>query len=79
MKTRMLAVIMLLAVNTAIADTHPVVLEENQAVVQVKGMVCSFCAYGAEKALSTLNCRNQSIFGNGVLVDIDTHRITLAI
>ena len=53
-------------------------LEENQAVVQVNGVVCSFCAYGAEKALSKLDCLDSAEFGNGVLIDIDTHRITLA-
>ncbi len=57
---------------------QPVVLEEHQTVVQVNGVVCSFCAYGAEKALSELTCLDKAEFGNGVLIDIDTHRITLA-
>ncbi len=69
---------MLLAANVALADDGPVVLEENQTVVQVNGVVCSFCAYGAEKALSKLDCLNKAEFGDGVLIDIDTHRITLA-
>lgn len=65
--------------TTAFADDRPVVVEENQAVVQVNGVVCSFCAYGAEKALSELDCLDKAEFGDGVLIDIDTHRITLAI
>ena len=78
MKLQMVVAAMLLAANVAFADDLPVVLE-NQAVVQVNGVVCSFCAYGAEKALSKLDCLDRTEFGNGVLLDIDTHRITLAV
>ncbi|MCH8134203.1 MAG: hypothetical protein IIA30_16785 [Myxococcales bacterium] len=70
---------MLLVATVAVADDRPVVLEENQTVVQVNGVVCSFCAYGAENALSKLDCLDKAEFGNGVLVDIETHRITLAL
>ena len=69
---------LLLTASVAIADDSPVVVEENQTVVQVNGVVCSFCAYGAEKALSKLDCLDSAEFGNGVLIDIDTHRITLS-
>ena len=78
MKLRIFIASMLLTANAALADDRPVVLEENQAVVQVNGVVCSFCAYGAEKALSQLDCLDKAEFGDGVLVDIHTHRITLA-
>ncbi len=70
---------MLLVATVAVADDRPVVLEENQTVVQVNGVVCSFCAYGGEKALSKLDALDKAEFGNGVLVDIETHRITLAL
>ncbi|MBL4799600.1 MAG: hypothetical protein JKY50_19525 [Oleispira sp.] len=57
-----------------------VTVERNQAVIQVKGVVCSFCAYGTEKALSKLSFLDKSQFGNdGVLMNIHTHRITLAL
>ncbi len=79
MKLQILIVAALLAGNVAFADDGPVVVEENQAVVQVNGVVCSFCAYGAEKALSKLDCLDNAEFGDGVLIDIETHRITLAI
>ena len=61
-------------------NNYPVDVQVNQAVVQVNGIVCSFCAYGAEKNLSKLEFLDKTQFGdNGVLVDIQTHRITLAI
>ena len=51
-----------------------------QAVIQIKGVVCSFCAYGTEKNLSKLDFLNKSQFGeDGVLMDIHTHRITQAL
>ena len=78
MKLQIFIVAMLLAANAAFADDDPVVLDENQTVVQVNGVVCSFCAHGAEKALSKLECLDKAEFGDGVLIDIDTHRITLA-
>ncbi len=78
MKLQIFIAALLLVAAAAIADDSPVVLEENQAVVQVNGVVCSFCAYGAEKALSKLDCLDSAEFGNGVLIDIETHRITLA-
>jgi hypothetical protein len=58
----------------------PIELQDNQAVIQVKGVVCSFCAYGTEKNLSKLNFLDKSQYeGDGVLLDIHTHRITLAL
>ncbi len=61
------------------ADSIAVLVEPHEAVVQVNGIVCSFCAYGAEKSLAQLDCVDKSKFGNGVLVDINAHRITLAL
>lgn len=68
-----------LTANLALADPSPIVLEEHQTIIQVNGVVCSFCAYGAEKALSKLDGLDKSEFGDGVLVDVETHRITLAL
>ncbi len=73
-----LTVVTLIAASVAFAGDGIFVLEENQVAVQVAGVVCSFCAYGAEKALSKLDCLDQAEFGDGVLIDIETHRITLA-
>ena len=44
----------------------------HQAVVQVKGIVCSFCAYGTEKNLAKLPFLDPAKYGNGVLMDIHT-------
>lgn len=55
-------------------------VKPGQISVQVNGIVCSFCAHGAEKNLSRLPFVDPSRFGkDGVLVDINSHRVTLAI
>lgn len=61
------------------AGESDLVVEPDQCIVQVKGVVCSFCAYGTEKNLSKLTFLNPSHFGNGVLMDIHANRITLAL
>lgn len=49
----------------------------NDLVVQVNGIVCSFCAHGLEKALSKLEGLDTSRYGNGVLVNIEDQLVTL--
>lgn len=64
-----------------IASTgQEVTVQPQQVVVTVKGVVCSFCAYGTEKNLSKLTFLDRSKFGdNGVLMDIHSGKITLAV
>ena len=75
------ALIVALAANPTYAGetTEEVVVQPRQVIVRVKGIVCSFCAYGAEKNLAKLNFLDSSQFGDGVLVDIHTNLITLAL
>lgn len=83
MRALYLACAAFLATNVTFADqdiTGEILVEPHQAIVQVNGIVCSFCAYGAEKNLSKLNFLDKSQFGDdGVLIDIRLHRVTLAL
>ena len=75
-----MTVLFLLSASSAYAEEKAdVVVEPRHAVIQVDGIVCSFCAYGAEKELSKLDCLDKSKFGDGVLIDINTGQITLAL
>ena len=83
-KITALACALLLTGSLASAETPEsdvsVELQPNQAVIQVNGIVCSFCAYGTEKNLRKLTFLDKSQFGDdGVLIDIHSHRITLAL
>ena len=52
----------------------------HQIRVKVDGIVCSFCAYGAEKNLSKLSFADKSYYGkDGVFVDIKSGVVTLAV
>ena len=75
-----LSVVALANTTRAADDSDEVVVKVNEVVLQVNGVVCSFCAYGAEKNLGKLEFLNDSLFGgDGVHMDIHTHRMTLAL
>jgi len=82
MKRTSLFLAILLLISTQSYADHggdKVMLEAEQVKIQVKGVVCSFCAYGAQKSLSKLKFLNRSIFTKGVHVDIKNQQITLAL
>jgi len=76
-----ITIIGLLLLNNILAkeDPEPVQVKSDEIVVQVDGIVCSFCANGMENNLSELKFIDSSRFGDGILVDINTHRTTLAL
>jgi copper chaperone CopZ len=50
----------------------------NRVTIEVNGIVCSFCAYGLEKALGKMDGIDDAHYGNGVLVEIESQRVTFA-
>ncbi|PCI54461.1 MAG: hypothetical protein COB36_09850 [Alphaproteobacteria bacterium] len=81
MKKKSLLIFLFTFINSAvIADIAEQPTSSEYLVVQVNGIVCSFCAYGTEKNLRKLDFLDSTQFGNdGVLVDINAHTITLAL
>ena len=65
-----LAFILTLASNAVIADDY---------VVEVHGLVCSFCAQGVIKNVSKLPFIDQSRFTNGVKVEIEDQKVTISV
>jgi hypothetical protein len=54
--------------------------EPSQLLVQVEGVVCSFCAYGTEKNLTRLEFVDPKFFGgDDVLLNLKKASITLAL
>ena len=51
----------------------------NEAVFEVHGVVCSFCAVGLQKKLSQLPFVDQSRYKKGVHVAIKDQRVTVAV
>ena len=46
-------------------------VENNEALIEVLGMVCSMCAFGIEEGFSDEEFVDKSRFSNGVVVDLD--------
>lgn len=55
------------------------VKDPSQAVVEVKGIVCSFCAYGARKNLARVDFLDRKKFKDGLLMETDKGTITMAL
>jgi len=66
--------------SAAAAETAAQPASPDYLVIQVNGIVCSFCAYGTEKNLRRLEFLDKTQYGgDGVLVNINAHTITLAL
>lgn len=77
MKFLMLAALLAAPAPPAAAAIE--VKEPSQLIVEVKGIVCSFCAYGARKNLSRVDFLDRSKFKEGLLMETDQGAITAAI
>ena len=54
-------------------------INENEAVVEVLGMVCSMCAFGIGEGFSKTDFIDKSKFKDGIFVDIDAQYVQLAL
>ena len=54
-------------------------INQNEAIVEVLGMVCAMCAFGIEEGFSNEEFVDKSKFSNGVLVDIDAKFVQLGL
>ena len=60
-------------------DNEEIDMNQNEAIVEVLGMVCSMCAFGIEEGFSKEEFVDKSKFSNGVLVDIDAKFVQLGL
>ncbi len=65
-----------LALVVALAST-PVLAQDY--VVTVHGIVCSFCAQGVVKKVSKLPFVDRTMYTNGVKVEIEDQKVTVAV
>lgn len=64
------AFMLTLAGNIALADDY---------VIEVHGMVCSFCAQGVTKKVSKLPFIDQTHYTKGVKVEIEDQKVTISV
>ena len=60
-------------------DNEEIDMNQNEAIVEVLGMVCSMCAFGIEEGFFNEEFVDKSKFSNGVLVDIDAKFVQLSL
>lgn len=56
-----------------------ITVEKDEIVIIVHGIVCSFCSQGVRKKLSRLPFIDKSKYTNGVKVEIEKQKVTIAI
>lgn len=54
-------------------------INENEAVIEVLGMVCSMCAFGIGEGFSKTDFIDKSKFKDGIFVDIDAQYVQLGL
>ena len=54
-------------------------VNQNEAIIVVHGIVCSFCSQGVTKKLSKLPFIDPSKYTKGVRVDIENQKVTIAV
>ena len=64
--------------KVAIQDKE-IQLNDNEAVIEVLGMVCSMCAFGIGEGFAKTDFIDKSKFNDGVMVDIDAQYVQLAL
>ncbi len=67
------------AVIPSVRAQDNIQVNENEIVIVVHGIVCSFCSQGVTKKLSKLSFIDSSKYTKGVRVDIENQRVTIAV
>lgn len=60
-------------------DTVNINAQKGEVVIIVHGIVCSFCSQGVAKKLSKLPFIDSSKYTNGIKVEIDKQKVTIAV
>jgi len=64
------------AINT---NEYNISLNPNEVLLEVHGIVCSFCSFGVQKKLSKLPFVDLSKYKKGSHIEIEKQRVTIAI
>ena len=65
--------------NDKIVNTNNIEIGEDEVVVMVNGIVCSFCSQGVARKLSKLGFLDHSKYTKGVKVEIEVQKVTIAL
>lgn len=78
-KILLTAILSLFIITPSFAGEPKINVAENEAVIIVQGIVCSFCAQGVQKKLSKLSFIDGSKYKKGIKVNIEEQKVTIAL
>ena len=68
----------LVSAQTVVLNNKTITILKDEVVLEVRGLVCSFCAVGLQGGLSSLKYVDKKKYNNGVFVDVEYQYAVIA-
>ena len=68
----------LISAQTVVLNDKTITILKDEVVLEVRGLVCSFCAVGLQGGLSSLKYVDKKKYNNGVFVDVEYQYAVIA-
>jgi len=68
----------LVSAQTVVLNDKTITILKDEVVLEVSGLVCSFCAMGLQGGLSSLKYVDGKKYNNGVFVDVEYQYAVIA-
>lgn len=68
----------LISAQTVALNDKTITILKDEVVLEVRGLVCSFCAVGLQGGLSSLKYVDKKKYNNGVFVDVEYQYAVIA-
>jgi len=68
----------LISAQTVALNDKTITILKDEVVLEVRGLVCSFCAMGLQGGLSSLKYVDKKKYNNGVFVDVEYQYAVIA-
>lgn len=73
-----IALLGLVSAQTVALNDKTITILKDEVVLEVRGLVCSFCAVGLQGGLSSLKYVDKKKYNNGVFVDVEYQYAVIA-
>ena len=73
-----IALLGLISAQTVALNDKTITILKDEVVLEVRGLVCSFCAMGLQGGLSSLKYVDKKKYNNGVFVDVEYQYAVIA-
>ena len=73
-----IALLCFVSAQTVALNDKTITILKDEVVLEVRGLVCSFCAMGLQGGLSSLKYVDKKKYNNGVFVDVEYQYAVIA-